>query len=171
MMVKDYDNAQQLLETVYTVSPGTEVGNMLAKVYTEVGLYDKAYNLYKVISVAAPGSITVMLAMADCKCRQKDYAMALNHLKPVLEFFPEHEEAQRLLAIIKKGEYNMSIDSIEKETEIKKIKRKNFLAEMTAFIWKQKAYWLLPVVLFLVLLIFLIAVGTSPVSPFIYTII
>lgn len=65
----------------------------------------------------------------------------------------------------------MSIDSIEKETEIKKIKRKNFLAEMTAFIWKQKAYWLLPVVLFLVLLIFLIAVGTSPVSPFIYTII
>ena len=104
MMLKDYDNAQQLLETVYTISPGTEVANMLAKVYMEAGLYDKAYNLYKVISVAAPGSITVMLAMADCKCRQKDYAAALKHLKPVLEFFPEHEEAQRLLTIIKHGE-------------------------------------------------------------------
>ena len=42
---------------------------------------------------------------------------------------------------------------------------------MSVFIWKHKAYWIVPVTLFVILLIFLIAVGTSPVSPFIYTVI
>ena len=65
----------------------------------------------------------------------------------------------------------MSAEAVEKENTVKKVKRKNFIAEMAAFMWKQKAYWIFPVVLFLVLLIFLIAVGTSPVSPFMYTII
>ena len=51
------------------------------------------------------------------------------------------------------------------------MKRKNFLVEMWKFLWSKKAYWIVPVVLFVILLIFLIAVGTSPVSPFIYTII
>lgn len=51
------------------------------------------------------------------------------------------------------------------------MKRKNFLVEMLNFLWSKKAYWIVPVILFLILLIFLIAVGTSPVSPFIYTII
>lgn len=51
------------------------------------------------------------------------------------------------------------------------MKRKNFLLEMFQFLWKQKAYWIFPVIVFLLLLIVLIAVGSSPVSPFIYTII
>ncbi len=51
------------------------------------------------------------------------------------------------------------------------MKRKNFLLEILKFIWSKKVYWIVPVILFLILLIFLIAVGTSPVSPFIYTII
>ena len=51
------------------------------------------------------------------------------------------------------------------------MKRKNILVEMMKFLWSKKAYWIVPVILFLILLIFLIAVGTSPVSPFIYTII
>lgn len=51
------------------------------------------------------------------------------------------------------------------------MKRKNFVLEMLKFLWSKKAYWIVPVILFLILLIFLIAVGTSPVSPFIYTII
>lgn len=51
------------------------------------------------------------------------------------------------------------------------MKRKNFLVEMLKFLWSKKAYWIVPVILFLILLIFLIAVGSSPVSPFIYTII
>lgn len=51
------------------------------------------------------------------------------------------------------------------------MKRKNFLIEMFKFLWNKKAYWIVPVILFLILLILLIVVGTSPVSPFIYTII
>lgn len=51
------------------------------------------------------------------------------------------------------------------------MKRKNILIEMWSFIWKRKVYWIVPIIFFLVMLIFLIAVGTSPVSPFIYTII
>ncbi len=50
-------------------------------------------------------------------------------------------------------------------------KRKNMLSELASFVWQKKVYWILPVIVFLVLLIFLIAIGTSPVSPFIYTII
>ncbi|MGM9994160.1 MAG: DUF5989 family protein [Candidatus Avigastranaerophilus sp.] len=51
------------------------------------------------------------------------------------------------------------------------MKRKNSIAEIFKFLWSKKVYWLVPVVLFLILLIFLIMIGTSPVSPFIYTII
>ncbi len=51
------------------------------------------------------------------------------------------------------------------------MKRKNFILEIFTFLWAKKAYWIVPVIIFLILLIFLIAVGTSPVSPFIYTII
>ena len=51
------------------------------------------------------------------------------------------------------------------------MKRKNFVVEMGKFLWAKKAYWIVPVILFLVLLILLIMIGTSPVSPFIYTII
>lgn len=53
----------------------------------------------------------------------------------------------------------------------KKAERHIFLVEMAAFLWKKKAYWIVPVIIFLVLLIFLISVGSSPISPFIYTII
>ena len=48
------------------------------------------------------------------------------------------------------------------------MKRKNFLVEIFKFLWSKKAYWIVPAIL---CLIFLIAVGTSPVSPFVYTII
>ncbi|MBQ4124167.1 hypothetical protein IJD44_10690 [bacterium] len=51
------------------------------------------------------------------------------------------------------------------------MKRKNFIVEMFKFLWSKKAYWIVPVILFLIILIFLIMVGTSPVSPFIYTVI
>ena len=51
------------------------------------------------------------------------------------------------------------------------MKRKNFLVELFNFLWKNKSYWIIQVILFLILLIFIIAVGTSPVSPFIYTVI
>ena len=49
--------------------------------------------------------------------------------------------------------------------------RKNIFAEIWSFMWKNKAYWIFPAIFFLVLLVLLIMVGTSPVSPFIYTII
>lgn len=51
------------------------------------------------------------------------------------------------------------------------MKRKNILIEMLSFIWQKKVYWIVPVIIFLILLVFLIAIGSSPISPFIYTII
>ncbi len=51
------------------------------------------------------------------------------------------------------------------------MKRKNIFAEIWSFMWTNKAYWIFPAIVFLVLLILLIVVGTSPASPFIYTII
>lgn len=51
------------------------------------------------------------------------------------------------------------------------MKRKNFVVEMFKFCWRYKAYWIVPAILCLILLIFLIIAGSSPVTPFIYTII
>lgn len=51
------------------------------------------------------------------------------------------------------------------------MKRKNFLIEMLKFLWSKKAYWIVPVIFFLIALIIVISIGTSPMSPFIYTII
>jgi hypothetical protein len=65
----------------------------------------------------------------------------------------------------------MEEGNIQPEVKTEKAKRKNFLVELLKFIWSKKVYWIVPAILFLILLIFLIAVGTSPVSPFIYTII
>jgi len=50
------------------------------------------------------------------------------------------------------------------------MKRKGFLKNILGFIWQRKAYWLLPVIIMLILLIAFIAVGASPVMPFVYTI-
>ena len=65
----------------------------------------------------------------------------------------------------------MEEQNIQSEVKTGKVKRKNFLVELLKFIWSKKVYWIVPAILFLILLIFLIAIGTSPVSPFIYTII
>ena len=65
----------------------------------------------------------------------------------------------------------MEEQNIQPEEKTEKVKRKNFLVELLKFIWSKKAYWIVPAIFFLILLIFLIAIGTSPVSPFIYTII
>lgn len=51
------------------------------------------------------------------------------------------------------------------------MKRKNFIVEIFKFMWSKKAYWIVPVILFLIIMIFIIMLGSSPVSPFIYTII
>ena len=48
------------------------------------------------------------------------------------------------------------------------MKRKNFLVELMSFLWQRKAYWLFPVIFFLIILIFILAIGSSPVSMFIY---
>ncbi len=51
------------------------------------------------------------------------------------------------------------------------MKRKNLFLEIMSFLWKNKAYWIFPVIVFLILLVIIIMVGTTPASPFIYTII
>ena len=59
---------------------------------------------------------------------------------------------------------------LSEEKENKAI-RHNFLVEVFKFIWARKVYWIVPAILCLILFILLITVGTSPISPFIYTII
>ncbi len=48
--------------------------------------------------------------------------------------------------------------------------RMGVLGELLAFLWKRKLYWMLPMVITLLVFAVLIAVGgSSPLSPFIYT--
>ena len=50
------------------------------------------------------------------------------------------------------------------------IMRLGVLGELLAFLWKRKLYWMLPMVITLIVFALLIVVGGStPLSPFIYT--
>lgn len=48
--------------------------------------------------------------------------------------------------------------------------RLGVLGELLAFLWKRKLYWMLPMVITLLVFALLIILGgSSPISPFIYT--
>lgn len=48
--------------------------------------------------------------------------------------------------------------------------RMGVMGELLAFLWKRKLYWMLPMVITLmVFALLIIAGGSSPLSPFIYT--
>ena len=48
--------------------------------------------------------------------------------------------------------------------------RLGVLGELLAFLWKRKLYWMLPMVITLIVFALLIIIGgSSPLSPFIYT--
>lgn len=48
--------------------------------------------------------------------------------------------------------------------------RLGILAELLAFLWKRKLYWMLPMVITLIVFALVILFGSaSPLSPFIYT--
>ena len=48
--------------------------------------------------------------------------------------------------------------------------RLGVLGELLAFLWRRKLYWMLPMVITLLVFALLIVVGgSSPISPFIYT--
>ena len=48
--------------------------------------------------------------------------------------------------------------------------RLGVLGELLAFLWKRKLYWMLPMVITLIVFALLIVIGgSSPLSPFIYT--
>jgi len=48
--------------------------------------------------------------------------------------------------------------------------RMGVLGELLAFLWKRKLYWMLPMVITLLVFALLIVLGgSSPISPFIYT--
>ncbi len=48
--------------------------------------------------------------------------------------------------------------------------RLGVLGELLAFLWKRKLYWMLPMVITLIVFALLILIGgSSPLSPFIYT--
>ncbi len=48
--------------------------------------------------------------------------------------------------------------------------RLGVLGELLAFLWKRKLYWMLPMVITLLVFALLIVIGgSSPLSPFIYT--
>ena len=48
--------------------------------------------------------------------------------------------------------------------------RLGVLGELLVFLWKRKLYWMLPMVITLLVFALLIVVGgSSPISPFIYT--
>lgn len=50
------------------------------------------------------------------------------------------------------------------------MKKNNFIIELFCFILEKKAYWILPLIIFLVLMSFVIIASTAPYTAFIYSI-
>ena len=100
----NFENAKQLLEDAYAIAPNTENANLLAKSYLETGDYNQAYALFNIINLAIPNNITVLLGMATCKYKQKEYTLAKEHIETILKVLPEHEDAVELLNKITKEE-------------------------------------------------------------------
>jgi hypothetical protein len=48
-------------------------------------------------------------------------------------------------------------------------KRKNILSELVAFLMHNKAYWLVPILIVLLLMAILLIFGGTSAAPFIYT--
>ena len=51
-----------------------------------------------------PNNLTIILGMATCKYKQKEYTQAKEHIETILKVLPEHEEAVELLNKIEKEE-------------------------------------------------------------------
>ena len=101
---KNYENAKKLLEDAYTLAPNTEIANLLAQVYYEIGEYSRAYALYNIVNLTIPNNLGVLMNLARCKFAQKEYAAAKEHLETLLKILPEHEEAIEMLNKIKEEE-------------------------------------------------------------------
>ena len=101
---QNYQNARQLLEDAYTLLPNTEIANLLAQTYMAIGLYNDAYALYNVVSLALPKNISVKYSLAKCKFEQGELDVAKAHLDDLLKILPEHEEAQELMKKIEEKE-------------------------------------------------------------------
>ena len=100
----NFENAKQLLEDAYAIAPNTEIANLLAKASIETGDYNQAYALFNIVNLAIPNNLTILLGMATCKYKQKEYSLAKEHLETILKVLPEHEEAVELLNKIEKEE-------------------------------------------------------------------
>ena len=99
---KNYENSRQLLEDAYTISADSDIANLLAKVSIETGDYNQAYGLLNIVNLTIPNNISVLMSMADCKFRQKDYNKAKEHIQTVLNILPEYEDALEFLEKINK---------------------------------------------------------------------
>ncbi len=49
------------------------------------------------------------------------------------------------------------------------VRRKNIVSEFVAFLKYNKAYWMIPIIIVLLLLSVLIILGSTSAAPFIYT--
>lgn len=99
----NFENSRQLLEDAYNIEPNLEIANLLAKVYMELEEYNKAFTLFSVVRMSVPANISVIMSLAECKYKQKDYDEARKYINDILEIFPENEEACELLNKINEG--------------------------------------------------------------------
>ena len=67
---QNYQNARQLLEDAYTLLSNTEIANMLAQTYMALGMYNDAYALFNIVSLALPKNVSIMYSLAKCKFEQ-----------------------------------------------------------------------------------------------------
>ena len=99
--MKNFDNAQLFLLKSYEKNPTSEIENLLALNYFELGEFEKANEIFS--HLAEKNSINTAILLNRAKCYEKlsDFSAAKKQLKKALKIFPEFEEAKELLEKIK----------------------------------------------------------------------
>lgn len=101
-MKKQYEVAKELLEDAYFLEQNAETANSLALVYFELKEYEEANKLFYVINQTYPNNPNNLLNMAKCQLALNNKEKSEELLNKILEIFPEHEEASKLLNSINK---------------------------------------------------------------------
>jgi len=92
-----FEGAKQYLVRSYELAPGTDVSNLLALCYYELGDYMHANSIFVSLLKDSPVNVNLLINSAKCYEKLEDTTSALAALDKVIEIFPESEEAHEMV--------------------------------------------------------------------------
>ncbi len=94
---KDYERAKEFLVKSYELEQVSDVENLLAICYLELGNFAQANVIFENLLKTSPENINLLLNRAKCFEKMNDADSALASLEKAVEIFPDCEEAHEMI--------------------------------------------------------------------------